>query len=525
MLKRIAVTAFALLMCIILAAPAFAAAPMQSYYYNAGGLAVSAPMPYSFVKEITGEDLMMKNPETGEMESIGNFKNPGELVVGKDNSIYVVDSGNARIVVINEDLVVTKILSEFYYKGETLTLNTGAQGLYVYEYDGKKELYISDTDNNRIIHCDMDGNVKNIYTKPDWIGVNDDQAFYPARLVVDRAGRMYLLGRTVNRGVIKMGADGSFDSFYGAPPVVYSFAEKIWRALSTDAMRQASIQYVPTEYSSISMDSRGFIYVTQSDLNRKEFYGTFYTTPDASSARSQVAAVRKLSLAGADILIRGGIFPPVGEITILDINAYSPIAAGFSLFTDISITDYDVYTVLDRNRGRLFTYDAEGNLLFIFGNVASQDGAFMFPVAVSYYKGDQLIVLDQQYGSIQVFSPTDYGATVLGAVKAYHDGEYELSEELWEKVLDLNSNMTVAYTGAGKSKFRAGDYTGAMADFKVSQNTIYYSKALSEYMKQLIGNSFSYIFLGALALALVMWILRMSKRFRAFLKDGVKKVM
>ncbi|HHX72692.1 MAG TPA: hypothetical protein GX701_07200, partial [Clostridiales bacterium] len=111
------------------------------------------------------------------------------------------------------------------------------------------------------------------------------------------------------------------------------------------------------------------------------------------------------------------------------------------------------------------------------------------------------------------------------AIIAYRTGEYELSEQMWTKVLKMNSNMTIAYSGVGKSKMRAGDYKGAMADFKIAKNPDFYSKALDAYMKETIGNKFTYIFLTIVGGYLLYQLYRLIRAFRRFLREGVKKVV
>ena len=52
-----------------------------------------------------------------------------------------------------------------------------------------------------------------------------------------------------------------------------------------------------------------------------------------------------------------------------------------------------MYSLLDRRRGRIFTYDHEGNLLYIFGGLGTQAGTFVTPVAIENI-GNTIIVLD-----------------------------------------------------------------------------------------------------------------------------------
>lgn len=63
---------------------------------------------------------------------------------------------------------------------------------------------------------------------------------------------------------------------------------------------------------------------------------------------------------------------------------------------DVAVSDLGVYSVLDEGRGKVFTYDAEGNLLYIFGG---DDGnqPLRQPVSIAY-SGDDLIICDKQDG-------------------------------------------------------------------------------------------------------------------------------
>lgn len=366
--------------------------------------------------------------------------------------------------------------------------------------------------------------VDKMYGKPSIDIIAADTPYYPTKFIVDRAERIFVLGRTINRGIIKLTKDGAFDSFFGAPDVSYTLTEKIWRMLSTQEQLDKSYKFVPTEYSNIAQDSRGFTYVTLNAIARSKIYATFFTEID-DAVRKDNAVVKKLAADGTDILVRHGYFPPVGDISIYDPGAVEAVLAGMSSFVDVCINDYDVYTIIDDMRCKVFTYDNEGNLLFVFGGSGTQDGTFQKPVAVSYFKDNQIAILDKRTASISFFAPTDYGTTILSAVESYQDGEYEKSEELWSRVLEMNSNMTQAYSGAGKSLLRAGEYRRAMDYFRISKNKEYYSKALEQYIGQIISDKFTYIFLILILWFLIAKIWKLIKRFKRFLREGVKKVV
>lgn len=517
MRKKFLFALFTVFLCIALAIPSFAAPPMRSYYYNTKGIPVASPMPYSFYKEIEGTSY-----------DIGAFAGPEELAVDKNDYIYILDTGNNRIVIFDDQFELYRILSEFNNGGETLTLNA-PEGLYVYEYDGAHLLYICDTKNHRVVVSDIEGNITRVYNEPVLellnTGEGEKMEYLPSKICVDASGRMFLLCTNMNRGLIKLDENGVFDSFFGAPLVNITAIEKFWRMISSKEQLGAMAQYVPTEYTGLTMDPRGFIYVVTHYIEPEKLRSTFFTAPTDSEKRSENAPIKKFSLNGTDILMRNGIFPPVGDISLVYRSTKQAAAAGYSQFTDLCVNEYDMYTVLDYNRGKIFTYDSEGNMLFLFGGSGVQDGTFGNPSAIDYFKDDMICVLDSRYNTLQIFRPTDYGSAIINAVKAYATGDYVLSEQHWQQVLKMNSNMLLAYSGAGKAKLRAGQYRDAMADFKLCKDTYYYSSALEGYLKQSIGNSFTYIFLAIAGIYLAFKIYKTVKRFRNFMRSGVKKVV
>ena len=59
---------------------------------------------------------------------------------------------------------------------------------------------------------------------------------------------------------------------------------------------------------------------------------------------------------------------------------------GPSELVDIDYTEGGIYSVLDRKRSRIFTYDVEGNLLYITGSEGNQSDKFSSGVSIGYLK-------------------------------------------------------------------------------------------------------------------------------------------
>lgn len=548
MFKRLTAILLLLIMCVGLGASVFALPPHRGYTYDNQGNPVSAPLPYTFDQEVNGSAY-----------GIGNFSSPSDVFVDEDNYIYILDSKNARIIIFDPDLEIVRIIgaadenvvgSQITHKGESLTLN-GAMGLFVYEYFNKKLLYVADTGNARILRFDVIDElgpkdsieaacapieVESYYAQPVIDIIKENTAYKPLKLTVDRAERIHAICQSINRGVVKLNPDGTFNSFYGMPEVSVPAYEAFWRLISSNEQLDRMEKQVPTEYNNIDVDADGFVWVVTRTLGDVDIKNSMLTDYDDVEGRQAFAPVRKLNSYGTDITSRTGAFPPVGDISSLAIDysaagsgvnvmAQLQILIGISAFEDIAVDDYGCYAIADSQRHKVFMYDCDGNLLFQFGNDGNQFGTFKNPVAVDTFLDDKLIVLDAYDASLMIFTPTDYGTCILEAVRAYQTGEYEASEELWGDVLKMNSNNMLAYSGVGKSLYRSGEYKEAMEHFTISKNVEYYSKALEEHINDVIGDKFTLIFLGVIIIVFGMWVFKLIKQFRAFLRNGVKKVM
>ena len=152
------------------------------------------------------------------------------------------------------------------------------------------------------------------------------------------------------------------------------------------------------------------------------------------------------------------------------------------------------------NRGRIFTYDHESNLLYIFGGKGSQKGTFRNPAAIEV-KDDKILVLDAHRGEIMTFSATRYGELINNAVSLRYDGNEAAAVRLWEQVLKLDSNFELAYSGIGKSHLASGENKKAMEYFKLAMDREYYSIAYKRYRDDILKDNLSYVLTTVLVLA------------------------
>ena len=133
-----------------------------------------------------------------------------------------------------------------------------------------------------------------------------------------------------------------------------------------------------------------------------------------------------------------------------------------------------------RKKGRIFTYDTDGNLLYLFGGIGNRLGNFRDPVALDVIDNN-FVVLDFNMSQITVFEPTEYGRLVREAVELHLTGKYDESAAKWEQVLKFNANCELAYIGMGKALLRKDDFRQAMKYFRLGNKRDYYSKAFDLY--------------------------------------------
>lgn len=456
--------------------------PYKSYTFDFWDEPMPAPQPYLPDKIIQFSAL-----------GIDGFSSPRDLYVSKDNRIYVVDGSSGKIVAFDQEWNLLNVIESFENEGEADKLSS-PNGIFV---DHEGNIYVADTGNKRVVHLRPDGELIKIigYPEPEVEGILPENFDYkPVKVAADISGRLYVLSEDTYEGILQFDRVGQFQGFIGAPMVKPSLWDRFWKWFATEEQKSRRAYFLPTEYSNIDIDERGFIYATI-----------------PSGDRVEDDAVRKLNPSGGDVLRRNGFHRPVGDIDYPTIWEDANIT-GPSTFVDIAVQDYDIYNVLDRNRGRVFTYDNNGYLLYTFGYRLEKYGAMVSPVALDTL-GDHILILDNRHNIIVVYRPTDYAHSILAAFEYHYKGDYDKSTEMWEKVLRYNTNNDLAYTGLGRAAMRLDDFATAMEYFKLGNNRDDYSDALSYYRKEVIGDNFNKIVsIIVLIVILIMVLKRLRKK-------------
>nr|WP_313731974.1 NHL repeat-containing protein [Cohnella nanjingensis] len=430
---------------------ASAKAPYEAYTYDYYSDSVPLPAPYLPDRAVTGSSL-----------GVGEFNQPNDMFVTEDESVYILDSGNARIVSLDKDWNVLRVIQKFDNHGKEDGF-AGPTGIFVSD---RKEIYVADTDHNRVVMLSNEGKLLRIFEKPQSDILPKDFKFAPLKIAVDQAGRMFVISRGEFEGIMQFDEKGAFMGFVGTIKVSPNLADRLWRMLSTKAQKEQMQLFIPTEFSSVDMDKKGFVYATTIDINSDD-------------------TIKRLNPSGQDVIKRFGYYPNKGDIRYRRFGNNS----GPSKLVDIKVLDGGLYMALDSNRARLFGYNDEGELLYAFGGRGTQLGVFNTPVAVERI-GERLAVLDRGKNNIVVFHPTRFGSLVNQATKYHYDGDDTEAVKLWKEVLQLNTNYDIAYLGIGKSLLMEKKNKEAMAYFKLGMQRKDYSVAFKRHRREVMKEHF-----------------------------------
>ncbi|MBQ6090562.1 MAG: NHL repeat-containing protein [Lachnospiraceae bacterium] len=447
--------------------------PYDTYNYNYWEDVIKTPAAYTPAGKFGGIDL-----------GTTAFKEPRDFCISEDGEIYVADTGNNRIVVLDGSLrKVNRIIDTFTAEGIEDHFSA-PYGVCVSE---NGELFVADSNNARVVVLTPGGEYKRVVKEPKSEILEDDFAFIPLKVTVDYADRIYVISKGAFEGILVFESDGTFSGYFGTIEVKISVWEKFWRRFASKEERSNTQLYIPTEFTGIDVDADGFIYASNIDSEG-------------------IQAVRRLNPQGKDVIQKGENGNVGGDIRYGNYGDYS----GPSEIVDVVYRGKGMYSALDRKRGRVFTYDKEGNLLYIFGGVGLQDGTFQTPVAIEQI-GEEVLILDAGRNVIMKFRETNYGNLINEAVGLRFDGDEKQAIGKWQEVLRLDENNELANNGIGKAYLTAGDNEKAMHYFELGMNKEYYSIAFKRYRNMILAENLGWILTGAMVLIVAGFIFKKIK--------------
>lgn len=462
MKKLYKILLIALAVVMILPSVVSAANPYATYTYSAGGMVLTSPPAYV-------PDTIVDASYIG----IAEFDDPRDMLVGPDGRVYFALGSANKIVVCDR-------YCKFLFEITTFTNEHGVpdsfsnpSGVFVDE----DNIYVCDTDKNRIVMFDTDGNYIKIIPQPRSNLFEEGSIYKPVACVVDDYGRIFVVSSTTYQGIIVLNQDGEFFGFIGAQKVYISALEIFWRRFQTEEQRAQTQEYVSTEFNNITIDDKNFIYVTTSSIDEAQQQAAI-TGGDTSS---DFAPVKKLNASGADVMKRNGFFPPSGEVAVSNLSTAN--ITGASRIIDAAMGPEGTWSIIDEKRSKVFTYDENGNLLFIFGDIGNQKGNVGSVEAIAY-QGSDILVLDKNNDNVVIYRRTEYADLLITALEHDNKRMYDRAVDDWTEILKRNNNFDSAYIQIGKALYRKGEYEEAMEYYQFAYDTENYSEAYKEIRKE-----------------------------------------
>lgn len=474
--------------------------PYTTYTYDIDAYMQESPHVYVPHLQISSASIKASlldssNPASSKYsyDEFVDLSSPKDVFVDDLNYVYIADTGNSRILVLDETYRLHLIINEFVNDQGVPDALSAPEGVFATE----TEIYVADTEKSRIVIFDKLGNFKDIVHEPVSEVMPENSVYKPSAVAVDSAGRIYVVGKATNYGIISLNRDGSFNGFVGAITQQASAWQLFWRNIQTAQQRESSESIVSIEYNNVTIDADGFLYATQ-------------------NADTSQASVKKLNPKGSDVLKKNGFQPPYGEARYTSTNSTEYSISGESSIVDVALGEANTWSIIDQKRSRVFTYDSNGNLLFAFGDTGDQFGNIQRLSALDY-QGSYLLLLDESTSMITVYKRTEYGDLLISAVQSIEDGDYAASVEYYTAVLQRNNNFDQAYIAIGDAKYREGDYVTAMQYYKYAYDQTSYSEAYRIYRKEWMETN---LWLVALVIVVVFtavilfakWVNKVNKR-------------
>ena len=394
---------------------------------------------------------------------------PQDILV-RDGILYIADTGSGRVLLYRLD---TKEVTEWGV-GEL----TSPAGLFLTE---DKKLYVADNVSGQVVLFSRDGQVLQRYGRPTTVTFGSDATYRPSKVVVNKAGTIYVVSEGSYDGMIQLDAQGEFLGYFGYNNNPLTLWDYIAEYFFTDEMKAQLTNRVPYSFKNAAIDEKGMI----------------YTVTQAAEGN----ALKKHDVAGHNLL----------RSDMVDEKDFVDVCVG---------PGQRIYAVT--GTGLLFEYDANGEVLFTFGGRAiaqERNGVFTTASAITCDEMGRLYTLDAERGLVHVMKATDYAGNFHDAIDLYNAGDYEGSALLWQHIQAVGGTSYYAENYLAQCLYEQGSYDEAAAHYRLAGNLSGYSDAYWQIRNNDIAKLLPYL-LGVLAVVFVAWFL-FNRLYQP--KDKVKK--
>jgi len=412
-----------------------------------------------------------------------------DVFCDKNGYTYILDSHTPMISILDEEYnLVNNILVLKTSDNKEVTFK-GAESLFVTD---NGDIYLCGSKDECVWIFDFEGVIKKTLDLPDSEIIPDDFLYSPAKVTVDSRGYIYILSDSCYYGAILYSPTFDFLGFYGPNTVettAGNFLTTMWNKLfMNDEKKSASLKSLPFSFTDLAVGKENFIYTITGNTN-------------SATTRGQL---KILNPAGTNILNKKGYNFADGKTVTAGTHRY--ITQDLS---GIAVSKDFIY-ILDSGHGKIFVYDTAGNIIGAFGggfSMGEQKGIFKNPSAIAL-NGNNVVVVDTEKVTLNVFEPTEYGKLVLKCQSLMLDSKYLDAEDGWKQVLKLDKNSQLAYRGLARAALRNKEYKNAMNLAKIAYDRDTYAEAMNSYRKIVIAENFAWaipLLLVLIAVIVFVW--------------------
>ncbi len=444
---------------------ALADSPYKTYTVDGYGSVIetqTAYLPYGTINKVGDETL----------------KAPTDFTILSDGTMYILDSGNKRVI-------ISDIEGNYYGTlGEGTLVNP--RGMYVTE---DRTCYVADRDAKMIWVFDKDGNLTHSYDRPTEAMYGETQDFLPLKVVANSSGTIYAICESNTNGIVQISPvdNGTFLGYFGTNATDPSLWRILWRSILPATARAKMLGNIPSTPDNMAIDAKGLIYT----VTRGEGQGT----------------LKRLNIAGSNMIE-------------LENGAYDDVPAA------VATGNHDnVYVV--SQQGYIYEYTNEGELLFVFGG--SDDGMQRIGLstkaeAIQVDHNDKIYVLDSDKKQIIIYTPTEFTNHLHEALYLFSKGRYTESKEPLNEVLRMNNLFDYANMAMGKTLFKEENYESSLEFARLSKDYETWSDSFWEIRNVWLKQNLATVFVLCIVLFIIKKVIDILDKKKHIL-DPVRTVV
>lgn len=236
----------------------------DGYTYDFYGNAKESPAMFQLERIISAEN----------MNGVA-LSSVDDVCTSEDGRIFSIDTTESRMNVFDGDgqlLVSTRLVRAtdgtiaLDESGNQIMLNA-PEGVFIHEKE--QEIYIADTGNHRIVVLDLAtyGLLRIINEPEEQIGVTQ---FNPSKIAVDLADRIYVVVQSSYEGIIELTRDGEFSGYYGVNTPMVSLTDYFWKSLASDEQKAQMAKVYAPAFNNITLDGEGFVMAVTYDSSASD---------------------------------------------------------------------------------------------------------------------------------------------------------------------------------------------------------------------------------------------------------------